>query len=152
MAQNFDAQKPALNDPLTSEPMRVNFQAVISLNSGPTAPSDPQEGWPWFDTSDPTNIKLKFFIGGTWVTGLANVQAGPPSQSNVDKEVFTQSVAATTWTVNHSLDSDELSVTCIDTSTSPDTIMIPDTVEFTSTSVVTITFLTPQAGKAVLLG
>ena len=58
--------------------------------------------------------------------------------------------AATTWTVTHSLNSSDVVVGVYDAST-PRNLMIPDNIAITSANVVTITFNTNEAGRAVVV-
>lgn len=149
MAQGLDLNKPGFLDPLLSAPVRINFEAIATGNLGPSAPPDPKEGQEWIDTSNPSNIRLNRFLLGTWVTILNNITAGPPSQSNVQKVVHTEVAAATTWVITHGLGNQDLSVTFWD---SNDQQVTPDVVTTTSDSVVTATFNTATAGRAVVIG
>lgn len=145
----FDPNKPAHLDALESQPVRDNMTSLASFHAGGTAPTSPSEGWAWLDTSAAPTKNLKMYLGGTWITILSNVQAGPPSQSNVDKHVFSQSVGVATWVISHALGTTELSVAVLDSSNQ---VMIPDTITMTDNATVTITFVGPQTGKAILLG
>ena len=57
--------------------------------------------------------------------------------------------AATTWTVTHGLGTRYCNVTIVDAT---DEVVIPQSITFTSTTVVTVTFNTAIAGKAVVMG
>lgn len=149
MSQGFDTAKPKLLDPLTSNPMRLNFTALATHHAGPTAPPDPQQGWVWMDTSNPTSISLKAFISNAWVVILANIQAGPPSQSNVDKFVHIQSTPSMAWIINHTMNTTGLTFTVYDAT---GLWMLPNSVQLVSNSQVVITFLSDQSGTAVLTG
>jgi hypothetical protein len=149
MSQGFDSAKPKFLDPLVSAPMRQNFVALATHHAGAVAPTDPQEGWFWLDTSDSTNVKVKLFHSNAWITILANVQAGPPSQSNVDKYVHTQGTSVTTWNITHTLSTDDLIVMVYDASGN---WILPNEIILVDDDNVQITFLAAQSGKAVLTG
>lgn len=149
MSQGFDSSKPAFLDPLVSEPVRISLSALATHHAGATAPTDPQEGWIWMDTSNPTNISLKAFISSTWITILSNIQAGAPSQSTVDKYTHDQTTPATTWTINHGLSTDDVTITIYDAT---GLWMLPNTVQIVDDNSVTVTFLTSETGKAVITG
>src|SRR5690606_9724387 len=125
MAQGFDKNKPRFQDPLVSQEVRANFLAVATNNAGSTAPKDPEIGTFWLDTSVSTNVRLKCFLSGAWIVILSNIQAGPPSQSNVDKFVHRQETGAATWTITHTLDTTDISVMVYD---STGKFIIPDEV------------------------
>jgi hypothetical protein len=149
MSQGFDAAKPAFLDPLTSEPMRVNMTALATNHAGPQAPANPQDGWLWMDTADPLNIKIKAFINSAWLTILNNIQAGAPSQSNVDKFVHTQATGATQWTIVHTLNTEDITWTIYD---SNGFWMLPNNFEITGPNTITVTFLSQESGKCVITG
>lgn len=152
MTQGFDSSKPEFQDPLLSSPMRMNLTAIASSNSGPTAPANPLEGQLWVDTSNPANISLNMFLTGVWKTILQNIQAGAPNQTSVGKFVFTQSPALASWSVQHDLGTEDVIVGLIDTSVSPAEVMLPDTIQIIDENNVTITFTTPQEGRAIVQG
>lgn len=149
MAQGFDSNKPAYQDPLLSEPMRTNLNALASCHSGTQAPVDPETGWLWLDTSDPTNYRLRMYIGGSWLIILNNLAGGYPSQSTVGQYVHTQAVAAATWSIVHNLNSEDVTIQFWDSS---DQLMFPDTITVVSPNIVQATFLVVTAGKSVVLG
>jgi hypothetical protein len=149
VSQGFDKEKPEFQDDLLSGPVRTNFNAVATDHAGPSAPSNPEEGWTWFDTSIPTNLKVKKFFSNSWHTILENVQAGPAAQSAAAKHVHTQASPSLTWTINHTLSTRELIVTVWD---GTNKVMIPNEIEAVTTTQVVITFVSLQSGKAVLIG
>jgi len=63
----------------------------------------------------------------------------------------TQAVASTTWTITHSLGTKTPVVDCWVDILGTDTKIMPDTVTATSTTVVTITFSTAYAGRALVV-
>jgi hypothetical protein len=145
----LDINKPAFQDPLISEPIRVNLSAIASVNIGPTAPADPFEGLLWTDNSVPTNIKLKQFLLSAWRTILENIQAGPPSQSNVSKFVHNQAAPSTIWTVTHTLSTEDIASVLVKIG---DFVVVPDTIEVIDSDTVEITFSSSVSGRAVLTG
>jgi len=64
--------------------------------------------------------------------------------------IHTQSVASTTWTITHGLATQTPVVDCWVDVSGTDTLIIPVDVVATSSSVVTITFSTPRAGRAMV--
>lgn len=101
------------------------------------------------DTADPTNVKMKAYISGAWVTILANIQAGPPSQSNVGKYVHTQAVSASTWNIVHTLSTIDVLFTFFD---GAGVWILPNSVTIIDDSTISVTFTSSTAGKAVLTG
>lgn len=63
----------------------------------------------------------------------------------------TQAAASTTWTITHSLGTLTPVVDCWVDIAGTDTKIMPDTVTATSTTVVTITFSTAYAGRALVV-
>jgi len=149
MSQGFDKEKPAFQADLLSGPVRTNMNALATNNAGSTAPSDPEEGWWWLDTSDPTDLKLWCYLSNTWKIVLQNIQAGPPSQTQIGKYVHTQAVAGASWSINHALNTVELVVAVLDGSNEE---MIPNTITHTDANNTTITFGSAKAGKAIIIG
>lgn len=103
----------------------------------------------WFDTVDPANLKIKLFLAGSFVTILDNVAAGPPSQSTVDRFIHTQGSPSTTWNITHTLNTENLVISVWD---GVNQLIIPDVVQINAPGSVTITFLTAQSGRAILVG
>jgi hypothetical protein len=148
MSQGFDKLKPEYQADLLSGPVRTNFNSLATWHKGPTAPPNPDDGWVWVDDSDATNVKVKMFLFSAWRTILQNIQAGPPSQTQLDKFVHTQVVASLTWTVNHNLNGVDLLVQVWDSTSHP---VIPNDITMTSVNQIVITFVAPVAGRAVVI-
>jgi hypothetical protein len=74
----------------------------------------------------------------------------------VNQKVYhleTIAVAATTWTVTHNLGQQYCNVTVVDSTTgNVDNVIIPQSIVFTNTSTLTVTFNTAIAGKVVVMG
>jgi hypothetical protein len=151
MSQGFRPSKPAFLDPLQSQPMRDNFNALATHNAGATSPPNPDTGWLWLDTSNPANYRLRMYLLGTWIIILNNLVAGFPSQGGATKVVHNQTVAATTWTITHNLNTPNVSVFIWDGSL-PAQMILPNTVVFVNNNVIQATFLVAQSGYAVVIG
>lgn len=152
MSQGFRPTKPAFLDPLQSQPMRDNFNALATHNAGATSPPNPDTGWLWLDTSDPANYRLRMYLLGTWIIILNNLLGGFPSQGGATKVVHTQAVASTTWVITHNLGTPNVSVSFWDDGVVPAQLMLPDVVEHVTDDVVQATFFVAQAGRAVVIG
>ena len=63
MAQTFNYNKPAFEAPLLSVDVRRNFQALVTSNSGTSAPPNPVDGMWWLRT--PTH-ELFYRSNGNW--------------------------------------------------------------------------------------
>jgi len=70
-----------------------------------------------------------------------------PLTNEVDTFIYTQAVAATTWTINHNLNSSNTIVQIIDGSGNH---IVPDTIVQTFDTT-TVTFINAQAGRAILM-
>ena len=151
MSQGFKSTKPAYLDPLQSQPIRDNFNAVASCNMGATSPSNPDTGWLWLDTSNPANYRLRMYLLGTWIIILNNLLAGFPSQGGATKVVHNQAVASVTWVITHNLGTPNISVSFWDDS-SPAQMILPDSVMYVNDNEVQASFLVAQAGNAVVIG
>lgn len=149
MTQGFDFSKPKFLDPLESESVRTNFKALGTNHEGPTAPSDPELGMTWLDTSDPANVRLRMYVNGVFIVILNNLAGGAPSQSAVDLVVHTQVNPSTTWAVIHNIGTRDVVVQVWDEN---DQLMLPDTASVIDPDQLLVTFLNPQAGKALVLG
>ena len=66
MSQGFNPTLPAFNDDLLSQIVRVQLNALDSCHSGTTPPNFPIVGKWWFDTSIPTDLRLKMYFDGVW--------------------------------------------------------------------------------------
>ncbi len=84
-------------------------------------------------------------VGQTMTIG-ANTDIG--SVARCYAETFS---AATSWTVTHSLDTEDVDVMVLDDS-SPREAIIPDSIVITDSNTVTITFNVAQGGRAIILG
>lgn len=88
-----------------------------------------------------SEIKALIYHAAAWITFTTG---GSGSGAGV---VFTQSVAAQTWTVGHGLGSQFVNVTCYDASNNE---IIPDVVNAVDSSTLSITFATSRTGKVVV--
>lgn len=149
MAQGLNLNKPGFLEPLLSLPIRVNLTAIATWNAGVSAPPNPEEGQAWLDISSQANIKLNVFLLGAWVTILQNLTSGPPTQSGTEKVVHTEAGAADTWTITHGLGSKDVIVTFWDGN---DDGMIPEITTTVDENTILATFITPIAGRAVVIG
>lgn len=147
--QGFRPTKPAYLDPLQSEPVRTNFQALASNHAGATSPSNPETGWMWLDTSNAANYRLRMYLFGTWVTILNNLMGGFPAQGGATVAVHTQAIPALVWTIAHNLNTEDVIVTFWD---GTNEMIIPDTVEVVNPDTLRATFLVAQEGRACVTG
>jgi hypothetical protein len=149
MAQGLDLSKPGFLEPLLSLPIRINFTAIGTWNAGSTAPPNPEEGQAWMDTSDSGNIKLNTFVLGAWVTILQNLAAGPPTQTGSEKVVHTEAAPSLTWLISHGLGTRDVVPYFLDAAEEG---MEPNVFSIVDDNTVQATFLTPQQGRATILG
>jgi hypothetical protein len=149
MAQGLDLNKPGFLEPLLSLPIRVNFTAIGTWNAGPSAPPNPKEGQAWMDTSISSNIKLNVFVLGAFVTILQNLTGGPPTQTGSEKVVHTEAAPALTWLITHNLGTVNVIPYFLDAS---DEGMFPNVFSIVNDNTVQATFLTPQQGRAIIIG
>jgi hypothetical protein len=117
------------------------------------------------DTSNlqilPTSVE---FVGSnnlivtfaTAMAGTASINGGTASinvysEATLDASAFThtQSIAQTTWSINHALGIQYVGVTCSNTS---DLQILPTSVEFVDENNLTVTFATVMAGTASING
>ena len=148
---SFKSTKPAFLDPLQSQPVRDNFNALASHHEGATSPANPETGWLWLDTSNPLNYRLRMYLFGSWIVILNNLLGGFPSSGGATKVVHSQPIAGGTWLVVHNLDTANVTVTCWDNSV-PAQIIIPNTVTFVDNNTIQIDWGVAQAGKAIVIG
>lgn len=73
----FDKTKPVYKSKLVSQQMRDNFNALATDHAGPEAPTDPEPGYTWLDTSEGSNVKIKRFNGTSWVVEFEHVESDP---------------------------------------------------------------------------
>lgn len=149
MTQGLDLNKPGFLDPLLSLPIRINLEAIGTWNAGPSAPPNPKEGLAWLDTSNSTNLKLNVFALGAFVTILQNLTGGPPTQTGSEKVVHTEAAPASTWLITHSLGTVNVIPYFLDGN---DEGMIPNVFSIVDDNTVQATFLTPQQGRAIIIG
>jgi hypothetical protein len=144
----FDADVPQSLTQVASEELRSNFLSLLTHHRGALSPVDPRNGMIWFDTSDPDNLKLHIYENA-WRTILEDIALGPPIQSAPGKAVHVQSSAAASWNVSHGLGTGDVVITVFDAVgqvTSPQSILSIDE------NTLAVTFSSPTAGRAVVLG
>ncbi len=152
MAQPFDFEQPSTGSPLQSLPVRLNFNAIGTLNLGPTAPANPFEGMPWIDTSNLANITYKMFLSGAFRVILQNIAAGPPTQGGVSTVEHVEAGPALTWTITHGLGTRLYTWAFFDSSVSPEEAMIPNKLQTIDDDTIIATFSPAQQGRAVIQG
>ena len=74
MSQDFNPNIPAPNTPAQSEPLRVNYQAVFSNNSGTTQSNFYVDGSTWRDQS---TSSLRIAMTDSQVSGTTSMAFGP---------------------------------------------------------------------------
>ena len=152
MAQGFRPSKPAFLDPLQSQPMRDNFNALATHNAGATAPANPDTGWMWLDTSNPANYRLRMYLLGTWIVIRNNLVGGFPAQGGATKVVHDQPAPATVWLITHNLATPNVTAFFWDDSVSPAVEMWPDSVVYVTDDQIQANFLVAQMGRAIVTG
>ena len=150
--QGYDKSLPEYLDALESAPVRTNLNALATTHQGATAPTDPDAGWFWLDTSDALNYRLRQYLFGSWVIILNNLMGGFPTQSGASLVSHVQAVASTTWTINHNLNKSHVTAQFFDSVSLPKNQLLPSNVEVTSALVLTATFAPAQAGTATVMG
>lgn len=144
MSQGFDPNVPVAGS-AASLPLRTNFNALFTTNSGTSSPANPDIGTLWIDTSVPTNIKLKWYDGTTFITLLEHLESVPQPLSG--QSTFIQSfVSATTVVVTHGLNKFP-SVTVVDSSNN---VILPDNIVYDNANQITVTFDTATTGQIFL--
>ncbi len=144
MVQGFDPNVPVPGS-AQSAPIKTNFNALFTTNSGPNPPASPNIGTLWIDTSDANNIKLKWFDGTVFRTLLEKLESTPMAVSG--QTTFVQNFTnATTLIVTHNLNKFP-SVTVVDTTNS---VILPDNIVYDNANQITITFSVPTSGKVFL--
>lgn len=92
-------------------------------------------------------------LAGVVITSAADNQALIHNGTDwVNQKIYhlhTESVAATTWTVTHDIGQQYVNVTVVDAANE---VIIPQSITFTSTTVLTVTFNTAITGKVVVMG
>ena len=108
MAQGYDKTKPAFQSGLSSEEMRIQLNALASLNAGDNAPIDVQRGFLWLDTSVGTDWKIKMFndVIVDFETLFVNLNGatGIPKAAGVQiSHTHEEAVATNPWNIAHNL-------------------------------------------------
>jgi len=80
-------------------------------------------------------------------SGYANVSVGGISTGQADRFLFTQTSATGSWVINHGLNYKYVNVDIYDNN---DQLMIPQVVTATDVNTLTVTFVTPTAGNAII--
>ena len=84
----FDATKPAHGTLAKSVEMRSNFLALVIHHRATTAPTGAEEGWIWWDASDPSNERLRAYYDGEWKILFNHMESNPvPETSESADEV-----------------------------------------------------------------
>ncbi len=93
---------PAFKTALLSKTVRENFGwlARTFITTDPNLPANPREGMPRVLGDDENNVKLQYYIQGTWRTVLQHLELGVPAPQ---KQVIQITPAATVWTIDHNL-------------------------------------------------
>lgn len=149
MVQGYDSDEPRQLSAVESLPVRTNFNALATAHIGSSAPSDPQEGWRWIDTSDALNIKFKIYLSGVWRTVINDLEGGAVSPVAINKYTHLQTSNSTQWIVQHNMGTEHVIWAAYDAS---DGALIPNTVQIDSEDQVTFNFATAQQGKAIIIG
>jgi len=79
--------------------------------------------------------------------GYANVSVGGISTGQADRFLFTQASATGSWVINHGLNYKYVNVDIYDNN---DQLMIPQVVTATDVNTLTVTFVTPTSGNAII--
>lgn len=122
------------------ETIQQNILSLMSNFSSPAAPTNPVRGQLWFDEG---SSLLKIYVAGQWQV-VNQVQTAP---NQIGSFVFNQQTPAQTWTIQHNLNSFNLTFTVLDTSTGTVKPILPSDVTFTSANVMTIQFSSPKTGS-----
>jgi hypothetical protein len=78
----FDKTIPINATDGDADPIRDNFNALATRHIGSSAPTSPDLGWTWLDTTDPTNWKLKEYTqdgasAPAWVISFEHMESAP---------------------------------------------------------------------------
>jgi len=108
MAQGYDKTKPAFQSGLSSEEMRIQLNALASLNAGDNAPLDVQRGFLWLDTSVGTDWKIKVYndviVDFEELFVNLNGATGIPKAKGVDSShIHTEAAPVNPWNIAHNL-------------------------------------------------
>lgn len=145
MVQGFDPNVPVAGSPAASAPVRTNFNALFTTNSGNVEPTSPSLGTLWIDTSVPTNIKLKWYDGTVFRVILEHLEsvAQPLSGQATFSQTFTNQ---TTVVVAHGLNKFP-SVTVVDTGGN---VILPDNIKYDDANQITVSFDVATSGTIYL--
>jgi len=84
----FNGDKPAYGTKAQSAEVRSNFQALVKHHRATTAPTGPENGWIWWDASDPSNERLRSYYEGDWKILFNHMESNPvPETSEAADEV-----------------------------------------------------------------
>ena len=146
MVQGFVFYTPVKRGALASSVVRRNFNAAGSWNAGASAPSNPQKGMPWLDTSgEPSEYSLKFWDGSAW-----KVIASWPYEDKFGEVVrFEITVPSAIWSLSHSLDVDNVTVVLFDTNGLK---IEPLEIDVSNSNTCVVTHAVPVAGSAIVIG
>lgn len=147
MVQNFVFNSPARRSALSSAVVAANLDAIGSLNSGNTAPVNPQVGMPWLDTSVYETsgvVYLKIWDGSDWVTF-----AQYPSIEYSKIARFNVSTPSIGWSFSHNFNKPNVSVQVFDSGGNK---INPISIDVSNVNTVVITHAFPVAGSVVVIG
>jgi hypothetical protein len=145
----YEKTKPVQYSGVLSPEIRANFEALVTHHVGPIAPTEPEDGWIWLDTSTAPIYNLSIYITGGWHWLLYNILSGYPVPGGTAKHTHIQAATSLSWPISHSLNTTSLSVTV---QNAAGVLVIPNTVTIVNSGLVTITFLVATAGIATLIG
>jgi len=89
----YDYTIPQAATPVAAQEIREALQAISTHHQGPLAPPDPEAGFTWLDTSDPTNHKMKIFVNGPGFIIIAEHMENNPIFSEIEKDDLDNSLA-----------------------------------------------------------
>ena len=78
----FDKEIPINGALGNADPIRGNFNSLAIHHRGATAPTSPDVGWIWWDSSDSNNEKLKSYYGGAWAVLFNHMESTPVPASS----------------------------------------------------------------------
>jgi hypothetical protein len=151
----YDPTKPAALTTVASAEIRANFVAIATHHIGPQPPDDLQDGILWIDTSNLSNIRLRWIYNQTAVLLLENIQAQSRTNQELQKYTHTQSATVAVWSIAHNLNTTDVVVQVYD---ALNRLMFEDgttglvTVEIVDANNVQVTVNPAQTGKVVVIG
>lgn len=146
MTQKFVFGQPVNMEALASVFIRNNLDSIGSLNAGNQAPTNPQTGMPWLDTSNaPTSLQLKVFVSNAWRT----IAEYPAVTGAINAVRLVVGSAQQTWTLLHNLNKSTVSVTLFDLA---DDEIEPLNIDVTDPNQAVVQHAVPIAGSALVLG